>query len=103
MLRRKIRDAEDARACLTAAEASGLPRAEWAKRHGVDARSLNAWRVNLSRMAGPEPFHVVELLSEASSPRFGRYVVHVDGLSIEVDDDFREDTLARLLRVVGAC
>jgi hypothetical protein len=102
MPRRKIRDATDARRCLDAAEASGLHRVEWARRHGVNARSLNAWRVNLERGAAPEPLRLLELVSSAQ-PAAGRYVVHVGEVSVEVDDDFREDTLARLLRVVLAC
>jgi hypothetical protein len=52
MSQRKIRTADDARACLAAAQASGLPRAAWARAHGIDARSLNAWRLNLARGAG---------------------------------------------------
>jgi len=52
---RKIRDADDARSCLDAAARSRLPRAEWARRNGVDARSLNAWRLALARQK-PAPF-----------------------------------------------
>ena len=36
---RKIADEMDAHACLDAAARSGLPRTEWARAHGVDARS----------------------------------------------------------------
>ena len=99
---RKIRDAKDAQDCLAAAEDSGVGRAEWARRHGVDARSLNAWRVNLGRGAGTSPLRLVELLAPPH-PSTGRYVVHIGELSVEVDDAFREDTLVRLLRVVSAC
>lgn len=42
---RKIKDDADAEACLRAAEASGLPRSAWAWANGIDARSLNIWRV----------------------------------------------------------
>ena len=101
MPRRKIRDGLDAERCLEAAKASGLGRAEWARRNGVDGRSLNAWRVNLSR-GSAEPLRLVELLAPPH-PSTGRYVVHVGELSVEVDDAFREETLARLLRVVSAC
>ena len=46
---RKVRGARDARACLAAAAESGLSRREWARSNGVNARSLNAWRLNLAR------------------------------------------------------
>jgi hypothetical protein len=32
-----------------------------------------------------------------------RYVVHVDGARIELADDFREETLVRLVRALRAC
>ena len=101
MRRRKVRDAMDAQRCLEAAKASGFGRAEWARRNGVDGRSLNAWRVNLSR-GSAESLRLVELVA-APHPSSGRYLVHVGELSVEVDDAFREETLARLLRVVSAC
>jgi hypothetical protein len=44
---RKITDARDARACLKAVKSSGVPRAEWARSHGVGGRSLHAWELNL--------------------------------------------------------
>lgn len=47
MAGRKIEDEAEARSCLKAAVASGEGRAVWARRHGIDGRSLNAWRVNL--------------------------------------------------------
>lgn len=50
-MRRKIEDERDARACLKAAKAAGLTAGEWAREHGVDGRSLNAWRINLSGRA----------------------------------------------------
>ena len=100
---RKIRDAHEARHCLHAAESSGLHRAEWARQHGIDGRSLNAWRLNLARQEASEPpLRLVELLpSRAASS--ARYRLHVGDVSLEVDDDFHEDTLRRLLRVLTAC
>ncbi len=40
MLLRKVRDAEEARTLLAEVAASGDPRAVWARRHGVNPRSL---------------------------------------------------------------
>ena len=106
-MRRKIEDEKDARACLRAARAAGLSVRAWARDNGVDGRSLNAWRINLSRSRA---------LDDAVNPRLvelvpatplhaadARYVVHVDGARIELADDFREETLVRLVRVLRAC
>ena len=107
MPRRRIRDEADARACLSAAGASGLARSEWARRHGIDGRSLNAWRLNLERveLAEPaEPVRLVELVVPgASAPTGGRYVLWVGEVAIEVDDSFDAGTLHRLLDVVLSC
>ena len=93
---RKVRNDEDARNCLKAVEASRLPRAVWARRNGVDARSLNAWRVNLERDR-PRP-RLVELV--ASRPVTARYTVRFGDFEVEVDEQFEADVLRRLLEVV---
>ncbi|MCB9745455.1 MAG: hypothetical protein H6740_22950 [Alphaproteobacteria bacterium] len=98
---RKIRDHADAVASLAAAEASGLDRVSWARRHDIDARSLNAWRVNLERGEGRRP-RLVELVP-ISAPSAPRYLLRFDGVELEVDDHFREDTLTRLLSVLSRC
>lgn len=106
---RKIRDEVDARACLKAARAArGKSRAQWAREHGIDGRSLNAWRMNLGSRGGPAgtrtKARLVELVP-ATAPAAGpaRYVVHCGELSVEVDDRFEEHTLRRLLEVVTGC
>jgi hypothetical protein len=105
MLRaRKINNADEAVACLRAVDDSGLERVEWAKRNGIDARSLNAWRLNLG---WPRPARLVELVADEAvvEPNRGtaRYVVRVGQLGVEVGDDFEEGTLRRLLAVVSSC
>jgi len=106
---RKIRDAADARACLKAARsARGKSRAQWAREHGIDGRSLNAWHVNLSRRgkrAGGGKTRLVELVASpvAQPRRPAQYVVRYGELSIELDDHFNEQTLRRLLEVVAGC
>lgn len=114
MAGRKIKDAKDARRCLSAAKASRLTNAAWARREGIDGRSLHAWLMNLSRGAksrsskrGPRKSksarpRMVELVPVAM-PRPTRYTVRCGELSIEVDDHFEEETLLRLLRVVASC
>ena len=106
MAGRRIRDACDARECLAEEAASGLTRAEWARRERIDGRSLNAWRLNLERRASAgSALRLVELVSTVETPqsqptalrmRCGVFVV-------EVDRDFDRDTLARLLAVVALC
>ena len=60
---RKIGNREDALACLEAVSTSGLSRVEWAHANGVDARSLQAWRVVIERkLKPPTPLQLVELV-----------------------------------------
>lgn len=118
MAGRKIEDAKEARKCLSAAKASGLTNAAWARREGIDGRSLHAWLMNLSRGAksrsskrGPRKSkparpRMVELVPVAmprATTTAPRYAVRCGELSIEVDDHFEEETLLRLLRVVASC
>ena len=75
---RKIEDESDARRCLRAAKLSGRGSGEWARTHGIDGRSLNAWGVNLARRGttaaprrrkpkAPRPAHaLVELVPVGS-------------------------------------
>lgn len=100
---RKIRGAADARACLTAAAESGQERAAWARTHGVDARSLNAWRLNLVRAGGrpPQPIRLVELVADGvRGPTL--YRVRCGAFEVDVDGVIEEDRLAQLLRVMAA-
>lgn len=100
---RKIRDAADAENCLRAAVASGLPRPLWARANGIDARSLNVWRLIQARKSRPAPtaLRMVEL---AGPPSAGTaYVVCVGRFRVELGDDFHDATLRRLLSVVASC
>ena len=103
MMRRKVRDQHDAAELLGALERSGQSLAEFCRARGLDGRSLNCWRINLQRDAAPGPnsLRLVELAAPRSQPAVYRIVV--DGIEVEVNDHFREDTLARLLAVVAAC
>lgn len=107
MRRRKIRDEADARACLAAARAAGGDRVAWSRAHGVDARSLNAWRVTLERRASSKRRatvapQLVELVP-ASLPRAARYVVDLGAARVELDDLCSADTLQRVVRALRAC
>jgi hypothetical protein len=100
---RKIVDARDARACVKAARAAGLSLGAWARRHGVDGRSLHAWSVNLGLMASSPKPGLIELVPTPAPPVPARYVVRVGDTAIEVGDDFHDETLTRVVRVLRAC
>lgn len=116
---RKIEDELEARACLAAVDAAGVPAAAWARSHGIDGRSLNAWRVNLSRASsaarrtrkprapraptGPVVSGLVELVAAPSTAITSRYAVRVGGIAVEFGDDFREDTLRRVIGLLHSC
>ena len=102
---RKIEDARDARACERAARADGLSLGAWARRHGVDGRSLHAWSVNMARSRSATAVvakpRLIELVPGPQAA--ARYVVRVGDAAIEVGDDFQAETLARVVRVLRAC
>lgn len=98
---RRIRDERDARACLDAVDASGMGRAEWARANGVEPRSLNAWRVNLTRTDRGRR-GMLELVA-ATRRTSATYTVRCGAFAIDVTADFDEQVLARLLAVVAGC
>lgn len=97
---RRIASASEARRCLKAAEAAGQSAGQWARERGIDGRSLNAWRVNLTRVAVAP--RLVELVP-AAEPRTARYVLRVGDASVEFGDDFTEETLVRVARALRSC
>ncbi len=125
---RKIEDEREARACLKAAKGENLGR--WARAHGIDGRSLNAWRINLearakstsrrpprtkaalakaalAKAAPAKSTQLVEFVPrsrvELVVPTSARYVVRIEGAELEVGDDFDAETVARLVRVLRSC
>lgn len=106
MAGRRIRDEADARACLAAVARSGTTVVDWVRSHGVDGRSLQAWRLILERrrLARPRDLPFVELVVGDKVARPApRYTVRVGDMAVEVDDGFDEVTLRRLLAVMSAC
>lgn len=108
MAGRRIFNEQDARRCLAAAKAARGGPAEWARAHGIDGRSLNAWRVNLSRRGVPRARALAPRLVElvpVSPPvsSTARYVLHVGGVELEVGDDFSEVGLRRLVTLLKSC
>lgn len=102
---RKIDDEDDARRCLAAVKVAGGDAVAWARANGVDARSLNAWKVNLERRAARKPM-MVELVpapARTSSAVMARYALVVGDVRVEFDDACSGETLGRVLQVLRAC
>jgi len=102
-MRRKVKDEDDARRCLAGVKAVGGDAVGWAREHGVDARSLNAWRMNLARRRPSAAPRFVELVAAPSSRSAARYAVVVGDVRVEFDDHVEVATLLRVLQVVRAC
>lgn len=111
---RKVDDEKDARRCLAAAERASMTPREWARRNGVDARSLNAWRINLGRRRAiakvePTALTLVEVVARpagtapAARDSATRYVLEIDGARFEFGDDVSAMTLRRVVEVLRSC
>ena len=114
---RKIEDQDDALRCLDAAARAGLSRRDWARSAGGDARSLNAWRVNLERRelgVGPRAARALPLVElvprrrtfehPARTERPGpQYCLEVDGVRLEFGEDATAATLRLVLEALRPC
>lgn len=107
---RKIENESEARRCLARVEKAGVSLKEWTQAHGVDGRSLNAWKTNLARWGGAarssevrRPMQLVELVPAATSAPSARYEVRVGAASVEFGDDFETETLRRIVEVLRSC
>lgn len=109
---RKVEDELEARVLL-AKVSKAVEVGAWARAHGIDGRSLNAWRMNLARRGRPasrsaRPIvgspRLVELVpAPVSTTALARYRVRVGDAEVELGDDFQADTLRRLLEVLRGC
>lgn len=102
---RKIRDAQDADACLDAVEASGQSLKAWANAHGVDGRSLHIWRLNRRRRVAvpPTALRLIELVPVDRPHQARGFRVHVHDLVVDVPATFDADALGRLVAVLRRC
>ena len=112
MAGRRIFNEQDARRCLAAAKATGGGVAAWARQHGIDGRSLNAWRVNLQRRGGtrvravsPKLVELVPMPAVSRTRSEGRasYVLRVGGVELELGENFEEQSLRRLVGLLKSC
>jgi len=106
--RRKVHDERDAQALLMELEHSGLELSAFCAVQGIDGRSLNCWRHNLGDRTGhrlsSQALRLVEVVAmENDLAPPAAYKLSIGGVCIEVDDHFRDATLARLLRVAATC
>lgn len=107
-MRRKVPDAETARTWLDAARRSGLPRVDWCAAAGVDARSLQCWRLALDRRATRSASPFVEWVArpeavEAGPPAHPPLRVHVGEAIVDVPPGFHAESLAAAIRVLRSC
>ena len=98
---RKVRDFEEAGELLAAWEASDERMSVWCGSRGINWYSLSAYRSWMTRRRAA----FVEVESAAPRPFVlaASYRIEVHGAVVEVDDDFDDATLVRLLRAVAAC
>lgn len=116
---RKIEDERDALRCLRAAERRGLSAGEWARAHGVDGRSLHAWKRNIARRGVPAPRRqarpasapaahaLVELVPTAmpgpTAHGVPRYALVLGDARFEFGDDISVATLRRVVEALRSC
>jgi hypothetical protein len=114
---RKIEDEREALRCLRAMERGNLSAGEWARAHGIDGRSLRAWKINIERRGVPTRkrrpklatarHSLVELVPTAApAPQgtgAGRYVLETCGARLEFGEDISVVTLRRVLEALRSC
>lgn len=110
MERRKIANEEEARRALLAVARAGVGVGAWARAHGVDGRSLHAWKMVLTRRAqrAARPRQkpaaaFVELVPTTPALSQARYVMKVGEFSFEFGDDAQEETLRRVIGALRSC
>ncbi|MFZ9889881.1 MAG: hypothetical protein ACO3JL_20485 [Myxococcota bacterium] len=88
---------------MAAPASEGSRELDWARAHGVDARSLRAWRLNLGRRRAESEVRLVELVpsSVASSP--ARYALAKGDVRVEFDDSCSVETVRQIVQVLCAC
>jgi hypothetical protein len=108
---RKVRDESDARSLLELFESSSQTVAQFARVQRIDGRSFQCWKYRLQKEAAQgapasSELRFVELLSRRtptatiSTPV---YRLSVGEVSIELDGNFDDQVVLRLLRVAGQC
>jgi len=97
---RKVKRSEAAE-LLLAWECSGEQMSRWCEERGLNWHSLNAYK----GWGTAEPaLEFAELVVASAVPEpVGRYRIELGHVVVEVDDNFRPETLRRLVQVVATC
>lgn len=106
MARRKVRDEQEAHELLAGAEAAGADLATWARTHGIDGRSLNAWSLNLDRRrhhGSADALRVVELIPKEPAAPPSMLTIRCGPFVVDVSPGVDEHLLARVLSTVSTC
>ena len=104
---RKVRDTKEAMALLAKWSTSGERMSEWCESRGISWYSLSAYQGwQRARTRGASLVEVVTTVDEPVerpdvSP--ARYRIVLRDCAVEIDDNFDDDTLRRLLHVVASC
>ena len=101
--RRKVMSRAEALELVGELDASGQALPEFCSERGLDGRSLQCWRLNLTKKSQPTRAPLsrgLRLVEFALPVAQASYRLLVGDVTIELDDAFREDTLSRLLDVM---
>lgn len=103
---RKVVDANEAEELLAEWADSGEAMSTWCGRRGINWYSLSAFKgwpgrrgADFIEVEVEQPTAALVARSRAPS----RYRVHLGGRVVEVDQDFDDEVLRRLVQVVEAC
>jgi hypothetical protein len=98
----KLDNPEDAAEVLRDLAHSGLAFREFTALRHLDGRNLRAWQRRLEGSSVAPTRGGLRLVELAPVITPAAYRVRTEHVEIEVSDDFRDDTLLRLLRTVRA-
>ena len=103
LTRRRVTDEEEAQELLALWKGSTMDfRAFCAARH-IDGRSLRSWRPQTMPTQTEPPIRLLELMPMADTPSVpvkATYRLTIGAVSLELDEHFHQETLARLLAVL---
>ena len=102
LARRCITDEEEANRLLRAWRQSQMELPAFCAAHGIDGRSLRSW---LDKNKGTDipSVRLLELMPVEKTrpvPTQATYRLTIGAVSLELDENFREETLVRLLSVL---
>ena len=107
MAGRKIINEQDAIRCLQGVKSERSSLGKWAKAHGVDGRSLHAWKMALERRGTTRTSamvpRLVEIIPAAAVRETARYRLRIHEVELEIGADFDEASLRRLVGLLKSC